>query len=75
MNSKRIGIFFVYLGLGITFLLKDQFSFRGVLFSETHTRLIGLFLIVVAIIFLFTRPKTKEGRDAEGSGGSEKSND
>ena len=74
INTKRTAPFIAYLIMGVVFLLDEQFGFRGVSFSETHTLLIGVLLVIFAFIFLFTHSKKGEG-GAEGGGGSEKSDD
>lgn len=75
MGSDRIIGLIGSIYLAVYFFTTDQFSFRGVLFSEKHTHLIGAFWIVVALCVVLIRPKKTPPRGAEDGGGSEESDD
>ena len=75
MGSDRIIGLIGSIYLSVYFFTTDQFSFRGVLFSENHTRLIGAFWILIALCIVLARPKKKRNPDAQAGGDSEKSDD
>ena len=65
INTKRTAPFIAFLIMGVVFMTDKEFGFRGVLFTETHTRLIGLLLVVFALFFLFTHPKKTQDQGSD----------